>query len=93
MLEDKEIKKFAFHIFDRYEIQIQAFVDLIKGKLYQVIPRLRLLKLISGHSSSSTFHDLKVLSFLIIKMSSDVYGLTRAHPQTAVVEMAPIGAQ
>ena len=39
--------KFTFHVFDRYEIHIQAFVDFINGKL------------MSGHSSSSTFHDFQ----------------------------------
>ena len=33
--------------FDRNEIHIQAFVDFIDGKL------------MSGHSSSSTFHDFQ----------------------------------
>ena len=35
--------------FDRDEIHIQAFVDFVNGKL------------ISGHSSSSTFHDYQEL--------------------------------
>ena len=43
-----------FMFFDRNKIHIQAFVDFINGKL------------MSGHSSSSTFHDFKILSFLII---------------------------
>ena len=53
--ENKEIGKFSFQVFDRNEIHIRAFVDFINGKF------------ISGHSSSSTFHDFKILSFLIIK--------------------------
>ena len=40
-----------FMFFDRNEIHIQAFVDFIHGKL------------MSGHSSSSTFHDFKNSSF------------------------------
>ena len=45
--ENKEIDKFSFHVFDRNEIGIQAFVDFIDGKF------------MSGHSSSSTFHDFQ----------------------------------
>ena len=41
--------------FDRNEIHIQDVAYLINGKL------------MSGHSSSSTFHDFKILSFLIVK--------------------------
>ena len=39
--------KFIFHVFDIYEIHIQAFVHFINGKL------------MSGHSSSSTFHHFQ----------------------------------
>ena len=45
---------FSLRVFDQNEIHIQAFVDLINGKL------------MSGHSSSSTFHDFQTSSFLII---------------------------
>ena len=41
--------------FDRNEIHIQAFVDFINGKL------------ISDHSSCSTFHDFTILSLYKIK--------------------------
>ena len=41
--------------FDRNELHIQVFVDFTNGKL------------MSGHSSSSTFHDFEISSFLIIK--------------------------
>ena len=37
----------SIHIFDRNAIHIQAFVHFINGKL------------MSGHSSSSTFHDFQ----------------------------------
>ena len=43
--------------FDRYEIHIQAFEEILTAKL------------MSGDSSSLTFHDFKILSFLIIKKS------------------------
>ena len=39
-----------FMLVDRNEIPIQAFVDFINGKL------------MSGHSSSSTFHDFQEFS-------------------------------
>ena len=42
-------------LFDRHENHIQAFLNFISGKL------------MSGHSSSSTCHDFKTSSFLIIK--------------------------
>ena len=45
----------SFHDFDRNEIHIQASVDFINGKL------------ISGHSSSSTFHDLAIITYSKIK--------------------------
>ena len=33
--------KFTFHVFDRYGIHIQAFVDFINGKLSSSDPHLR----------------------------------------------------
>ena len=45
--KSREMGKIGYHVFDRYEIHIQAFVDFIHGKL------------MSGHSSSSTFHDFQ----------------------------------
>ena len=51
----KNLAKQRCMFFDRYEIHIQAFVDFINGKW------------MSGHSSSSTFHDFQISSFLIIK--------------------------
>ena len=42
---------FSVMCFDRNEIHIQAFVDFINGKS------------MSCHSSSSTFHDFKILRF------------------------------
>ena len=48
-----------FMFFDRNEIHIQAFVDFINGKL------------MSGHSSSSTFHDFTILSFYKIDKSEN----------------------
>ena len=44
--------------FDRYEIHIQAFEEILTAKL------------MSGDSSSLTFHDFKILSFLIIRIST-----------------------
>ena len=55
MPENREIGKVSFHVFDPYEIHIQAFVDFINGRL------------MSGHSSSSTVHDFQLSSFLVIK--------------------------
>ena len=52
LAQNREIGKFSFHVFDRNEIRIQACVDLLNGKL------------ILGHSSSSTFHDFRILSFI-----------------------------
>ena len=49
--------KFPFHVFDRNEIHIQAFVDFIGGQS------------MSGHSSSSTFHDFIILSYSEINKS------------------------
>ena len=46
---------FRFMLFGRNEIHIQAFVKNTNGKL------------MSSHSSSSTLHDLKILSFLSIR--------------------------
>ena len=48
---------FPLNVLDRIEINIQAFVDVINGKL------------MSCHSSSSTFHDFKISSFLNIRSS------------------------
>ena len=57
LLKNKEMGKKSFHAFDRTEIHNQAFVDFTNGAL------------VSGHSSSSTFHDFTILSFLTIKIS------------------------
>ena len=43
-----DLPHFRFMFFNRNEIHIQASVDFINGKL------------MSGHSSSSTFHDLRI---------------------------------
>ena len=51
LVKNREICKKSFHVFDRSEIHIQAFVDIINGKL------------MSGHSSSSTFHDSIISSY------------------------------
>ena len=47
----------SISFFDRYEIHIQAFEEILTAKL------------MSGDSSSLTFHDFKISSFLIIKSS------------------------
>ena len=47
----ENMAKFVSCVFDRNESLIQAFVDFIIGKL------------MSGHSSSSTFHDFGICSF------------------------------
>ena len=31
--ENKKVTTFPFHVFDRYEIHIQAFLDSINGKI------------------------------------------------------------
>ena len=49
--------KIHFMFFDRYEIHIQAFEEILTAKL------------MSGDSSSFTFYAFKILSFLIIKKS------------------------
>ena len=47
IFEDSQVNKFGgfakfiFHVFDRYEIQTQAFVDFINGKLIIFNPHLR----------------------------------------------------
>ena len=48
---------FSFHVFDRNEIHIQAFREISTAKL------------MLGDSSSSTFRDFQISSFLIIKNS------------------------
>ena len=55
--QKKEIGKRSFPVFAGNEIHLQASVDFISEKL------------MSGHSSSSTFHDFQISSFLIIKKS------------------------
>ena len=55
MPENREIGKITFHVFDRNEIHIQVFVNFINEKL------------MSGHSSSSTFHDFENLSYYKVK--------------------------
>ena len=60
MLKNKEIGKKTFHVFNRTEIHIQACVDFIGGKL------------ISGHSSSSTFHDFQEVVLSNYQKSGDL---------------------
>ena len=54
--------------FDRYEIHIQAFA---------IIPRA---KLMSGDSSSLTFHDFKISSFYYTKLLQTNQEQIREHP-------------
>ena len=49
LLKNKENHKTTFRVFDQNEIHIKAFVHCIHRKL------------MSGHSSSSTFHDSQEL--------------------------------
>ena len=53
----EKLAKFRFMFFDRNLIHIQDFQEIPPAKL------------ISGDSSSSTFHDFKKISFRIIKIS------------------------
>ena len=60
--------KTRFMLFDRSEIHIQAFVDFINGKF------------MSGHSSSSTFHDFTIFSFYkITNEKSQVQNSKKGH--------------
>ena len=53
----EDLPNYRFVFIDRYEIHIQALKEILMAKL------------MSGDSSSLTFDDFKILSFLITKNS------------------------